>query len=547
MTQPDTRELRKSRGAFFTPSELAHFIATWAIRSAYDTVLEPSCGEAVFLQAAALRITELGGGTPPDSQLTGVDLHAPSVQRAAELLDAVGVGFALEVGNFFSFTMNHKVDAVIGNPPYIRYQDFNAGARNQALEAALTQGVRLSGLTSSWAPFTIHACSFLATGGRLGMVLPAELLSVTYAGPVREYLLDHFNEVRLVVFTERVFPDVQEEVVLLLADGFQPSGGGTDHFEVVQRQGLSDLGSSTVSTSWTPSDPSGKWSLALGSSESFNELASSSAGILAPLESWGHISLGSVSGSNKYFAISPKHAHDLGLADDDVRPLSPPGSTHLRALSLTQKDLKRLGDEGRQTLLFYPGEDPSPAARNYIAAGEAVGVNDAYKCRVRRPWWRVPTAPVADLFVTYMNDETVNLCANSERVLHLNSVHGLVQGGAAKQLQPEVLALAAHNSATALSAELTGRAYGGGLLKLEPREARRLLVPSIDLVTRHRDTLTNFFDDAQDLLRDGRSSEVREHVDDILGLTLTRSAIDEIRQTRDSLYARRRARRGRKD
>jgi adenine-specific DNA-methyltransferase len=39
-------------------------------------------------------------------------------------------------------------------------------------------------------------------------VLPAELLSVNYAAPVRRYLTERFAHVRLVLFDERVFPGV---------------------------------------------------------------------------------------------------------------------------------------------------------------------------------------------------------------------------------------------------------------------------------------------------------------------------------------------------
>ena len=42
--------------------------------------------------------------------------------------------------------------------------------------------------------------------------------------------------------------------------------------------------------------------------------------------------------------------------------------------------------------LFYPHADPSEAAQAYVASGEAGGVQKAYKCRVRTPWWRVPIA-----------------------------------------------------------------------------------------------------------------------------------------------------------
>lgn len=164
----------------------------------------------------------------------------------------------MSVSDFFDHTAHAPVDAVIGNPPYIRYQDFSGRACSKARAAALAQRVALTALASSWAAFTVHAASFLTSGGRMGLVLPAELLSANYAAPVREYLLRHFTAVRLVLFVERVFPDVQEEVVLLLAEGYDAEGGGTDHFEVVQLHNMEELIREVPSRRWTPSFPDEK-------------------------------------------------------------------------------------------------------------------------------------------------------------------------------------------------------------------------------------------------------------------------------------------------
>lgn len=75
------------------------------------------------------------------------------------------------------------MDAVIGNPPFVRYQEQAGDARKRSARAALAQGVRLSGLASSWVVLLVHACGFLKPDGRLTMVLPAELLTVHYAEP----------------------------------------------------------------------------------------------------------------------------------------------------------------------------------------------------------------------------------------------------------------------------------------------------------------------------------------------------------------------------
>lgn len=545
MPDLDDRPLRKSRGAFFTPPEMARYIAAWAIREATDSVLEPSCGEAIFLEQAHSELVAHGAHAPKHGQLVGVDLHQPSVDRARTVLASNNIDADLRAGDFFELDIAADFDAVIGNPPYIRYQDFQKQTRAKALEAALQQGVRLSGLTSSWAPFTVHACSFLKPGGRLGLVLPAELLSVTYAGPVRKYLLEHFTDLRLIAFEERVFPNVQEEVVLLLADGFAPEGPGVDHFELVQRTNLNDLEAQPVITTWAPADPTDKWLGALGTSKALESLATGPAPTLVPLESWGHLTLGTVTGANKYFAMSPGRADELGISARDLLPLSPPGSTHLRSLELTSSDLAALGSSGKKTYLFYPTEPLTPSSTRYIELGEALEIDHAYKCRVRTPWWKVPLAKKADIFVTYMNDETASLCANVVGAIHLNSVHGLLLSETARQVDPRLLCLASQNSATALSAEQNGRSYGGGLLKLEPREARSLLVPTIDLITEHLVELSEYFDEAKRLLNAGEFAVVRADVDKILGLEANVRAIDEIRQTHQALRSRRLSRSGR--
>ncbi len=72
---------------------------------------------------------------------------------------------------------------------------------------------------------------------------------------------------------------------------------------------------------------------------------------------------------------------------------------------------------------------------------------------------------------------------------HLNSVHGVYLRAETRQLGRELLPLASLNSVTLLGAELVGRAYGGGMLKLEPREADQLPVPTPATVAACRSAL----------------------------------------------------------
>lgn len=486
----DTAALRKARGAFFTPPALADFVSRWAIQAPSDRVLEPSCGEAAFLLSAAARLDDLGA--PRDqSQLEGIEIHAPSARSATALVAATGRPATIGVSDFFDVPSERRFDAVIGNPPYVRYQDHSGSARASSRQAALRGGVGLTALASTWAAATVHGAEFLRPGGRLGLVVPAELLTVNYAADVRRYLMERFGRVRLVMFTERVFPSVQEEVVLLLAEDAL-AAGGIDHCELHQVRSVADLGDELNDTDtatrhrWWPTDSRAKWTPALLSTAAlatYTPLTSSDG--FTTLQHWGDTTLGAVTGRNDFFALSPAHAKQLRLRESEVVRLSPPGSRHLRGLSLTTTGLGDLGAGGARTLLFRPGPDRtamSPGARRYIANGEDLGVDQAYKCRVRTPWWHVPISAPADLLLTYMNADTPRITTNAAAAVHLNSVHGIYLRSEYRALGSSVLPIAALNTATLLGAELVGRAYGGGMLKIEPREADQLPIPSPALV-----------------------------------------------------------------
>lgn len=514
MTVLDTASVRKARGAFFTPPELCRYMSDWAVTGPDDLVLEPSCGDAGFLLAAGERLRALRGGPPRPGQLTGVELHGASAETAAERLQEAGLTGRVTEGDFFDYTPRACYDAVVGNPPYIRYQSFTGATRVRSQELALAHGVRLTGLASSWAAFTVHAALFLKPGGRLGLVLPAELLSVNYAAVVRSFLLRRFRRVRLVLFEQRVFPGVQEEVVLLLADGQGPATH-TELQQVGDLDGLLGLDRPEV-VSW-PAEAGGKWTAGLLPTSVLTRYRSLEDGPgFAPLADWGKTTLGAVTGGNDFFALSPRRVAELGLTDDDLVGLSPPGSRHLRLSTFTPAMWRRLGIDGARTQLFRPSKEPSAAGWRYIRHGEDIGVAEAYKCRVREPWWRVPLQPPADLFLTYMNAETVQLATNRAGVQHLNSVHGVALLTEHRAAGRDLLPLAALNSLTLLGAEIVGRAYGGGMLKLEPREASQLPVPSPSLVEEAARELRRLRPRARRLLSAGNLQGVVALVDEAL-------------------------------
>ena len=538
-TEPmDTADLRKARGAFFTPEPVCHFMADWAVRSVEDSVLEPACGEAAFMEASVRRLADLGA-SPSEMHISGTDIHEPSARTARGLLKKHGVKARVKVDDFLASRPEADYDAVIGNPPYIRFHDYTGAARSVAMGAALAQGVRLSKLASSWAAFVVHSAAYLKPGGRLAFVLPAELLAANYAGSVRRFLLERFESVNLILFEEQVFPGVSTEALLLLCEG----NGGTDHFTVRQLRSVSELDNPAQSLKYRPTSISDKWTGALLSGLAGPSLLTDlhDQGSFTDLAEWGHISLGTVTGNNGYFAMSPEQANELGIGMDELVRISPPGSHHLRGIRFTASALANLGRSDAQSLLFRPPSSPSKAAAAYIRQGERLGVPDAYKCRMRTPWWRVPQVPVADLLVTCMNADTPRLAVNEAKAHHLNSVHGLYlaegYGGMAS-----ALAVASLNSATLLGAELVGRAYGGGILKLEPGEAVKLPLPSPEVVSEVIGELTAMIPTLRKLIANGLLLDAVGLVDTVIlerQSTMSHNKVLDLREARAHLSQRR--------
>src|SRR6266478_3720521 len=74
-----TATLQKSLGAFYTGESAADRLVGWAVTDGSQSVLDPSCGDGVFLAAAYSRLRLLGCKSP---NIQGIDISADALKLA---------------------------------------------------------------------------------------------------------------------------------------------------------------------------------------------------------------------------------------------------------------------------------------------------------------------------------------------------------------------------------------------------------------------------------------------------------------------------------
>jgi len=436
-------------------------------------VLDPSCGEGVFLASATVQLRSMGSQEP---KVWGIDLDDGAIQTVRSRLS----GPELIQSNFFSVKPGSipYFDAVIGNPPFIRYQTFNGENRATALARAHEAGVNLGQLSSSWAPFVVHSTAFLKKGGRLGMVVPVELGHAQYAREVLLFLLRKFGRIQVRIFRKKLFPDLSEDTSLLFCEDF---GMACSWFSVVILKSIEDDDSDKhieqpvdIEALRNGKVRLNRYLLAPKVRHLYDNLSQQPG--VAKLGTAADIGIGYVTGCNDYFHLSLQECRHWRIPANYLRP-AVLSLAEIEGVILRRLDWSKLARDGKKCFLlsipFLAEEKFAQSLRAYLKQGEALGVAKRFKCRVREPWFSVPHVRVADAFLSYMSGQGPRLVSNRANLVAPNTLHLLRFD---KGWKPEVLIGGWHSSLTKLSCELEGHALGGGMLKLEPTEAENVLV-----------------------------------------------------------------------
>jgi adenine-specific DNA-methyltransferase len=469
---------QKLRGGYYTPLDLATFLARWVKEISPKSVLEPSCGDGVFFEALAqVKACQ-------NTAVTGFELDEAEAAKARKRAHDVGLKAAINADDFLQWALprlaicNGDFDAVVGNPPFVRYQylpePFQARAEQifRQLELPFTKH------TNAWVTFIIASMALLRPGGRLAMIVPAEIMHVTHAQSLRSYLGSECRRLVIIDPDELWFSETLQGAVILLAEkrnSTTEEAKGLGMYSVKGREFLklnpADVFAAPQSINGKTVD--GKWTRALLDAETrelIDELAEHPE--VHRFDHIAEVDVGIVTGANKYFLVTDDIVKRHKL-DKWAHPMFG-RSEHCPGVIYDKKQHRANARNGHPTNFLWFRDCPGDAAlKAYVQLGECQKLHTRYKCRVRSPWYTVPSVYATEIGMLKRSHDTPRLILNKLRAYTTDTSYRIRTSDVAA----EKLVSCFINPLTALSAELEGRHYGGGVLELIPSEIERLFIP----------------------------------------------------------------------
>ena len=469
---------QKLRGGYYTPPDLALFLSQWIAVKQPRNVLEPSCGDGAFFDA-------LGSSSTHAMSIRAFEVCLEEAEKAKTRANKQQFEAHVSASDFLSWAgkeirkTTQSFDAVIGNPPFIRYQYLPKKFQERAECIFDHLDCHFTKHTNAWVPFVLASIALLKPGGRLGMVLPAELIHVTHAQSLRAYLKSTCRRV-VVIYPEKLwFTDTLQGAVLLLAEKKQSSCENTCELGVlpVKDREFTAHHPEKVFSSVTTIDPKtigSKWTGAMLDRKTLESLntAAEKPGVHRFAEI-AQVDVGIVTGANKFFLVPNTIVKQYALQEHAYPMFG--RSEHCPGVVYDARQHEENSQIGKPTnfIWFKDGDvTRNRTVRDYIQYGELQNLHQRYKCRIRSPWYCVPSVYATDIGMLKRSHHVPKLILNRARAFTTDTAYRIK----CQSVEPDVLVAGFLNPLTALSAELEGRHYGGGVLELVPSEIEKLMV-----------------------------------------------------------------------
>jgi adenine-specific DNA-methyltransferase len=463
---------RRVDGAVYTPRAIVTPMVDWTLEQRPARVVDAGAGSGRFIAEVLRRyphVDAIAVDTDPVATLMTRALlavmNAPNVQIAQ--CDYTSVRLPSITGR----------TAFIGNPPYVRHHQIAPHAKAWAQEAAASIGHRISGLAG------LHAYFFLATAilGRPSdvgcFVTSAEWLDVNYGAIMRSLVLDRLGGRSLHVVEPTALPfEGAQTTAVITAFEIGSKEQSIRLQDVESSDDLKDLARSGRPVARARLQEASRWTGLLRSS------AKAPEGYI-PLGELCRVHRGAVTGANAIWVL--RHQADLPTSVlyrsvTRARELFAAGSIlsddkHLRLVVDIPSELEELESSDQEKV------------RQFIKAAKRAGADKGYIAAHRRAWWSVGLPAPAPILASYMARRPPAFVMNAAEARHINIAHGLYPRQELDHYTLTRLAEALRNGA----ASANGRVYAGGLIKFEPKEMERLMIPDLGTLMGHEPLTPN--------------------------------------------------------
>lgn len=484
---------QKLRGAYYTPPAIASFILHWGINGSTDAdILEPSCGDGVFLEQMATEHMLF-------HHTTAVEYEAVEAEKAR----AIGLHDSEVINSdFHRFCLytEQRFNLVVGNPPFIRYQYYDEEQQVLAGEIFKKAGLKRSKLTNAWVTFVVGCSLLLKEKGKMGFVIPSELLQVTYAQQLRKYLATSFNKINIISFENLVFEEIQQEVVLLLCERTGTGEHLIEHIEVKDAEALQQLDPHRLKLPTKQIDfHADKWTYYFLDKEELDFLNKVRVKNMPKIGTYADVEVGITTGSNGYFTV-PQGVVDMYQLHEYARPMVG-RSVQVNSLCFTKTDWQQNLANGAKAnlLVFTPGakENGNEGTKAYIENGEQQGINKGYKTSIRDDWYVIPSIKLSDALFLRRNNLYPKFVLNEARAYTTDTMHRVfIKEG----VNRKAFVVSYYNSLSFAFAEILGRNFGGGVLELMPSEVEGVYLP-------YREENAKLFEKVDQMVRDKKTAD----------------------------------------
>lgn len=202
--------VQKLNGQVYTPLQRATQMLAQVHWPAGDGVLlDPACGDGVFLEAAARKWLDSGRPAAALTEhLVGWDLDAGAITAARSRLEALGVTATLTERDALDESAS-RYEVVVGNPPYLEAKRMPDALKNRVRRVA---PLAAHGAFDLYAAFVERAH---ALADEVCFLIPNRFLVVAAAEKLRDHLLRECDVSVVDLSTEAVFSDAAVYPIVL--------------------------------------------------------------------------------------------------------------------------------------------------------------------------------------------------------------------------------------------------------------------------------------------------------------------------------------------